>query len=301
MIGLGPLSQSFVVQAVHTWTEAGRPGGSLSITVVDRDAEARVQALATRYPAFQRYNCVTGLSLDPGSDVFEEGAFLFDSKGAAAFTRAYVLLGDEPAALDAALGLLSALGGHRLPIFLAMEQENRLLQILRTREQASGARIELYAFGLLDRVLQPGLLLGTTTEILARAIHEEYVRDQERRGETAAANASIRPWGRLAEDLRESTRRQAEHIGSKLQQAQCFIAPRTDWDQPLFQFTPQEVEILARSEHQRYVAERGDGAEGKTWEEIDEPARELDRQAVRRLPALLARVGFSVQRQAAES
>jgi hypothetical protein len=299
VVGFGPLSQSFVVQAVHSWTEAGRPGGSLSITVVDRDAEARVHALATRYPAFQRYNCVTGLSIDPASVELEEGSFLLDPQGAVAFTRAYVLLGDEAAALDAALGLLSALGGRRLPIFLAMEQENRLLHILRTREQASGARIELYAFGLLERVLQPGLLLGTTTEILARAIHEEYVRDQGQRGGAAAANPSLRPWGQLAEDLRESNRRQAEHIGSKLRQVQCLIAPRTDWDQPLFQFTPEEVELLARSEHQRFADERGAGAEGKTWEEMDEPARELDRQAVRRLPALLARVGFSVQRQAA--
>jgi hypothetical protein len=65
-------------------------------------------------------------------------------------------------------------------------------------------------------VLQPGLLLGTTTEILARAIHEEYVRDQMQKGESRATDRSLVPWKHLAENLKESNRSQAEHIGSKL-------------------------------------------------------------------------------------
>jgi hypothetical protein len=312
VVGFGPLSQSFMVQAVQAWSELGRAGEALSITLVDRDAEERVDALAAHYPAFARRCRVTGLSIDPVSARFEGGSFLFDAAGELAFTRAYVLLRDESEALGAALALLGRLGGKRLPIVLAMEQENRLLEILRSREQASGAPIELRAFGLLDRVLQPGLLFGTTTEILARAIHEEYVRDQTRRGESPRTNPSMAPWEKLAEDLKESNRRQAEHIGSKLRQVGCFIAPRTDWDEPLLQFTPEEVETLARSEHQRFVDERASqgwkpgpvkDVERKLspylvpWEEMDEPTRELDRNAVRHLPVLLAKVGFKIQRR----
>jgi hypothetical protein len=310
VVGLGALSESFVVQAVQVWTESGRQE-PFAITLVDRDAAERVHALAAHYPAFSRHCSVEGLSIDPGSARFEEGSFLFDAQGGLAFTRAYVLLRDESAALAVALALLSRLGGRRLPIFLAMEQESRLVEILRTREQGSGAPAELRAFGLLDRVLQPGLLLGTTTEILARAIHEEYVRDQRQRGETPRTNPSMASWDRLAEDLQESNRRQAEHIGSKLHQAGCIIIPRTDWDEPLFSFTPEEVEALARSEHERFVAERQSqgwkpgpkDVERKTspylvpWEELDEQARELDRNAVRHLPILLAKVGFRIQRR----
>ncbi|HEV8582570.1 MAG TPA: NAD-binding protein [Thermoanaerobaculia bacterium] len=312
VVGFGPLSQSFMVQAVQAWSETSRAGEVLSITLVDREAEERVRALAAHYPAFARRCRVTGLSIDPGSARFEEAAFLFDESGGVAFTRAYILLRDESAALAAALTLLSRLGGQRLPISLAMEQENRLHEILRSREQASGAPIELRVFGLLDRVLQPGLLLGTTTEILARAIHEEYVREQARRGESLETNPSMAPWERLAEDFKESNRRQAEHIGSKLQQVLCFIAPRTDWDEPLFQFTPDEIETLANIEHQRFVGERlsqgwkygpAKDVAKKTspylisWQEMDEPTRELDRNAVRNLPVLLAKVGFKIQRR----
>ena len=300
VVGFGPLSQSFVVQAVYAWMEAGRPGESFGITLIDRDAEERLRALKVHYPSLAHHCEVQGLSLDPGSPGFEEGAFLFDEKGGLAFTKAYILLGDESAALDAALTLLGVLDGRRLPIYLAIEQESRLMDSLRSREQASGAPIELHAFGLLDRVLQPGLLLGTTTEILARAIHEEYVRDQQQKGETRETNRALVPWKHLAEDLKESNRNQAEHIGSKLRQVHCFIAPRTNWDQPLFQFTPDEVESLARMEHQRFLKERVTLRTSPymvSWEELDEATREQARQAVRHLPALLAKIGFRIQRQ----
>jgi hypothetical protein len=301
VVGLGLLSQSFVVQTVQAWGESGRKE-RLSITVIDRDAEERVRALAARYPAFARHCVVEGLDIDPGSARFEEGAFLGDGQGGLAFTRAYVLLRDESEGLSAALTLLSLLGRRRLPIFLALEQESRLVEMLHTREQESGAPAELRAFGLLDRVLQPGLLLGTTTEILARAIHEEYVRDRQRLGETARTNPSLASWESLAENLRESNRRQAEHIGSKLHQAGCVITPRTDWDEPLFSFTPDEVEALARIEHRRFAEEREQpgGKRGPavfSWEALDEPTRDLGRNAVRNIPALLARVGFRIQRR----
>lgn len=312
VLGLGPLSQSFVAQAVQAWSEAGREGEALSITFVARDAEERVRVFAAQYPAAARRCSLAGLSIDPGSARFEEGSFLFDAAGSLAFTRVYVLLRDESEALAATLTLLGLLGGRRLPIFLAMEQENRLLDILRAREEESGDPAELRAFGLWDRVLQPGLLLGTTTEILARAIHEEYVRDQARRGETPRTNPSMAPWDSLADDLKESNRRQAEHIGSKLRQVHCFIAPRTDWDEPLLQFRPGEIEALAMAEHQRFVDERKDQGWRAgpvkdvhrkispylvSWEEMDEPTRDLDRNAVRNLPVLLAKVGFKVQRR----
>src|SRR5262245_13787540 len=89
VVGFGPLSQSFMVQAVQAWSETGRTGEALSITLVDRDAEERVRALATQYPALDKHCRMTGLALDPASAKFEEGSFLFDDGGAIAFTRAY--------------------------------------------------------------------------------------------------------------------------------------------------------------------------------------------------------------------
>jgi hypothetical protein len=76
VVGFGPLSQSFVVQAGHAWIEAGQPGGSLGITLIEKDAEERLRALKVHSPALARHCEVQGLSLDPESAGFEEGAFL---------------------------------------------------------------------------------------------------------------------------------------------------------------------------------------------------------------------------------
>ncbi|MEW5901432.1 MAG: hypothetical protein AB1715_08240 [Acidobacteriota bacterium] len=36
----------------------------------------------------------------------------------------------------------------------------------------------------------------------------------------------------------------------------CSVAPLADWDAGQFQFTPAEVELMAKMEHERWMAER---------------------------------------------
>jgi hypothetical protein len=90
------------------------------------------------------------------------------------------------------------------------------------------------------------------------------------------------------------------------------LAPLTDWDAEAFRFSVDQVEQMARSEHDRFVAERL--AAGWTyapgpkdlarklspdlvsWEELPESEREKDRAAVRGLPRFLARAGLQVYR-----
>jgi hypothetical protein len=61
------------------------------------------------------------------------------------------------------------------------------------------------------------------------------------------------PWDELSEDYGESCRRQADHVGDKLTQVGCGLAPLTDWSADPLQFTRKEVKILARIEHERWI------------------------------------------------
>jgi hypothetical protein len=76
-----------------------------------------------------------------------------------------------------------------------------------------------------------------------------------------------------------------------------------------FTFSDEEVQRLARREHERRVSERaaqgvthGTGLDGRPapglapWEHLPDEARARYADAVRRLPVLLARVGFQVVR-----
>jgi len=149
-------------------------------------------------------------------------------------------------------------------------------------------------------------------EVLARTIHEEYVRNQTARGETRLTNATLVDWEELPEHLRESNRSQALHMIEKVKAIGCDIGELDDGDVAGFEFTAQEIERLARTEHERWVQERlADGwtvgpkdIENRTtprllasYDELPEEEREKDRDAVRGIPKFLAEVGLKIKRQ----
>jgi hypothetical protein len=158
---------------------------------------------------------------------------------------------------------------------------------------------------------QEEVLLVVGTEALARAIHEDYVRKQAEAGHTPTDNPSMVRWDELPEHLKESNRRQANDIGTKLRAIRCRIVPLTGEEQDGFEFRPLELEFLARMEHDRWWQERmTDGwsyAPEKNvqrkespylipWEELPDDVKELDRNAVCAIPEVLAGAGLGIVR-----
>ncbi len=171
---------------------------------------------------------------------------------------------------------------------------------------------DLHAFTVFEAACHPDLLLGGVYETLARAIHDDYVAHQRLEGHTPEANPSMVPWEDLPEHLKESNRDQAAHIGVKLAATGCGLVPLTDWDAEPIRFSTEEVERLARLEHDRWVRYhlgRGwryaPGARDPNrrthpdlipYDDLTEEKREYDRNAVRGIPAFLARAGFQAHR-----
>jgi hypothetical protein len=80
----------------------------------------------------------------------------------------------------------------------------------------------LRAFSLLEHTCRAERLTGATrNEIIARAMHEEYVRKQVDDGQTPQTNPSMVAWEQLPESLREPNRRQADYVPVKLQAIGC--------------------------------------------------------------------------------
>ena len=144
----------------------------------------------------------------------------------------------------------------------------------------------------------------------AGAIHEAYVEAALDKGEAPGSRPSLRPWEELPEEFRESNRAQARHVGEKLAAIGCLMVPIFD-PALTFAFDDDEVQLLARLEHERWMAERtalgyvyGPLREGRfhpdlaPWEELSDEARAKDLEAVRSIPAMLAGEGFQVLRVA---
>jgi len=319
VVGVGQLGTSLVVGAARRWVTL-HPEAALRpdevepprISLVDRSARAKRQALLARHPLLESVCDLVAYELDIDSPEFERARFLTGPEGRSA-SCVYVCLGDDSRGLAAALTIVQCLGGERppVPVVVRMRQDAGLATLLGGGAGDRGLR----GFALLDRTCTLDFLLGRTRgEVMARAIHEDYVRQAHARGETAETNPSAVPWDELAEDLKESCRRQADHVAVKLQAAGCEAVPLGDRRGGAGELSRSEVERLAELEHDRWSAERlfegwtyasgPKDAERKTsphlvpWDELSEEIRELDRDAVRGLPAFLAEAGFRIVRSA---
>ncbi len=301
VIGLNQLGQALVVEAARQW-RAGRGAEPrrLRLTVLDPDVDRLVEQLEGHYPQLARVADVervkTGFARLDGSAVTRGGPC----------AAVHVCIDDDSAALGVALRIRQCLGDSSTPVTVDLSTSAGLAGLLR-RPNASGG---LHPFDLFERTLRPELLLGGTYEVLARAIHAEYVEEQGRQGATAGTNPSLVSWGQLPGSLKESNRDQGAHIGAKLAAIGCGVAPLGDWDADPVTFTDVELERLAEMEHERWEAQRR--RDGWTlgpkdidarlspflvpWVRLDDDIKELDRQAVRNIPGLLARAGYQVVR-----
>jgi len=92
---------------------------------------------------------------------------------------------------------------------------------------------------------------------------------------------------------------------------ECYLAPFRDWNAVEFSFTDPEIELMAQMEHERWVQDCG--REGWTygeerddirkvhpslldWTDLPEDEKEKNRNFIRDLPRILARLGFQIQR-----
>jgi hypothetical protein len=157
-------------------------------------------------------------------------------------------------------------------------------------------------------------LLGDT-ELLAKAIHEDFVRRRTFERSLPADDPALLDWEELAESLRESNRDQATDITRKLASVGCEAVLSQDGRSETTELEPEEIEMLARAEHDRWIEDRlrqgwrfglrRDVAAKLSpylvaWEELAEGVRDLDRDSVRAIPHLLAESGLKIVRRPRE-
>lgn len=160
------------------------------------------------------------------------------------------------------------------------------------------------------------------TKHLARAIHQSRLEAAVEDGCEPGSRPGLLPWDELPEELRQANRRQARRLGDRLAAVGCLMVPTSEQPPavdgpPPIDFTEEEAEVLARLEHEHGLSApavlgpgglpgqrdgRGDGerdgrdVEQVPWAQLSPNARARTVATVRRLPAVLADVGFQVLR-----
>jgi hypothetical protein len=169
---------------------------------------------------------------------------------------------------------------------------------------------ELNAFGLLERTCHPELVLGGMHEVLARALHEEYVLSPANQGISPKENPYLVPWEALSEQRKERNRRQADRLVLTLKENGYGIQPFVDWDAEPFPFHEDEIEKMAQSEHRLWLAEMkkngwksGPRSESKKtnpnlvpWDQLPPDLKNQNRDPYRNVQRMLAGAGLQVNR-----
>lgn len=302
--GATAFGRAVAVEAARRWRMRG-DGTALPMTVVDPGGTAAVAQLVHRYP-FLRLVCafdVYDAELLPvlATGVLREPPDL-----------AFVCHDDEELALKTAVTAERLWHGQPRAIVVRLD---RLATAgdRPVREAADGSLFDdlagpLRVFGAVHAACDPRTIGDDLVERLARVVHDRYRLARDRQGD--AGNGSMASWDDLAPELRESNREQARDIGRKLRAVDCALVPRMldDGDVSL---NDDDVELLARMEHDRWRAERGSRgwrfAEHRDqarrlhpglceWEDLAEPLRYRSRESIREMVAILADAGFQIVR-----
>jgi hypothetical protein len=311
VIGMGKLGEGVVLHAIQDWRENNSSAEErLQITVIDRYAHIKAESLCVRYPQLEQVCSLIPLQMEIGSPDYLRAEFL-QQPGQQEIERVYVCLDDDSLGLQAGLSLLHQMRTRQIPIVIRMVEDTGLATLLGDGESSDGTFKQLHAFGLLNQTCTPDLLLGGTHEVLARELHAVYLSKHPVNEDSETISDAQVPWEQLPERLQESNRVQAANIGKTLAEAGYRITQLRDWESSEMEFTPQEVELMARNEHERWCQERRKTGwvKGSTrndqnkihpdlvdWDVLEDEEKEKNRRFVRGLPRSLGRAGFQIER-----
>lgn len=308
VIGMGKLAERLILRAAQKWC-INHNDGKLLVSIVDPNAGDKLNNLKAHFPLIEM-SCEFFLhNYHTNYPEFQTGKFLELSNTTSPISHAYICLDDSALGMRAGFVLLRLLQDQKAQIMVRLTEDTGLATFLKEVKNTNFKNLS--AFGLLDRTCRMGLFDDGTHEGLARAIHEDYLKRETKKGLTVQDNPNLVAWESLSEEIKESNRRQADHIGVKLAAVNCGMEPWCEYGKENFLFSTEEVDRMARMEHIRWCEDRlRDGwtygrdrdDEQKihpdliVWDRLTDEAREKDIAAAKLIPSLLARAGFQIYR-----
>jgi voltage-gated potassium channel Kch len=295
ILGFGRMGRALALRALQVGIFANdKP---IRISVIDRCAEDRQASLLFRYPMFAElcdleFHTLDAVTLQARNQIRE---WCSDKKYV---TSVAICFDNEPRALEVAMQMYMLLNTFGVRLAVRMARQSGLAHLF--KETAVNSLEWIRPFGVYEDCCDPKVLSEALDDRLAKKIHEFYATNRRSQKVPSTAPA-LQKWDELDEDFRESNRQQAAHIFVKLRTIDCEVVGQSDPRLAITEFEPDQIELLARMEHARWVIERRlagwtlgpkkDGSKTSPylvdWGQVPPKIQEYDLEFVELIPKLL--------------
>jgi hypothetical protein len=301
ILGFGRMGRSIALRAAKMGHFAN--GQPLRLSVVDRQAAEQRERFLFRHPVLETKEVCVLKFYEMEAESLSARKQMEEWMGEPdTLLHVCVCLDSDARDLEVALRLRAMLERHPCATLQVRFHSRRSPAAI---FDTAALRLKVRVFGMLEDTCCEGAFNLEMRDVMPRAIHARFVERRTAGSQrTPSADLALRPRVEVPEDIRESNRQQADHVGIKLRAIGCALADLNDPREAVTQFTDREVELLAEVEHRRWNAERrlagwrygtpSDKAERINenivrWDELHDSTKDYDRETVRDIPEMLRR------------
>ena len=247
--GFDRLAETLVIEAALLCHYANNQ--KTRFTIIDESANSKSLAFVAENPNLDRicdYTFISHATL--GSHTFSG-----DLKNQLPTVTQHIVCRDtDEENLKIALMLRTTLleiKASNAPILVRMQQSSGLAQLLESNTGAAEVPDGLFPFGMLDHVLHVDNVLTNRLDGLAQSIHQNYLASQS--DLNSRAHVALKSWNDLPQLERKQNLLKADHW-SILLRAVGYRASVHRQRPPVF--SEERAERMARTDHNRYVANK---------------------------------------------
>ena len=302
VIGFGLIGEAVLTRAALTGHYANLK--RIQAVVIDHKADRKENFFRNRYPHFADVVDARFMQLDAEEPATQAKIAALCADSAKTISTIVISFDDPPRGLSIALSLLDGLRSY-VPIRLRLNDGSGSAELL-PLSRISG-------FGSMRQACKRSVWLDSGLDVIAKKLHEDYLARLPEAERSRPENRSSRPWDLLDDDLVESNRQLADHIPVKLRAVACHMTVKGNQNDPgvlVDRFERDEIELLAKMEHKRWMAERflagwtlGTKDVEKRlspylveWEALPPSIQEYDRNFARIIPGVLKQVNLEIRR-----
>jgi hypothetical protein len=302
IVGSGALAQSMIIRLAHLAHYANFTKLRISLF---HEGDAIIKKLLQNFPAVK--SIIDLEAIEQPLELFDMDKFN-ELNQAHPFSAVYLLLEDDSLSSNVLTKLIHTQPLSNLNVILSLINPHGILNKWYSADLVEN--INLHKFNIIEETFSEDALISDHLDKLAMIIHEVYLAGLKERNPNKDTHQD---WKFLSVSARNQNRDQADHIFVKLRAMNGKAVRGTVSEENRFAYEKDEalVELLSKIEHNRWWANKllsgwtfGTKEDGRLkqhpdlveYEELDEPTKDWDRDAVRNMRHLLARDGIQIVR-----